>query len=34
MKYAAVDTLEWGELYGTADNESVSKMMYDAQGIA
>ncbi|WP_353485332.1 hypothetical protein, partial [Haliscomenobacter sp.] len=30
MKYAVNDTLEWGELYGTSDNESVSKMMYDA----
>lgn len=34
MKYATNDTLKWGELYGTTDNESVSKMMYDAQGIA
>ena len=32
--FPAVNTLKWGELYGTADNESVSKMMYNAQGIA
>lgn len=34
LKYAQNGTLAWGEVYGTSENESVSKMMYDPKGIA